>query len=89
MAPQATLVFPTPTLQSSALPTPPPGNTSHKPFIPVALLSFLGLCFAYTFSYALYRLVKSRSRGSKEDTLHSSDRGVSQFISMLPFVTIQ
>lgn len=84
MAPQATMVVPNPTVESSALLTPGPANTSHKPFAPVTLFIFLGLCLAYTFSYILYRIVMSRRRESKDDIPDSPDRGVSQFMSMSP-----
>ncbi|KAI9572483.1 hypothetical protein HD554DRAFT_2065448 [Boletus coccyginus] len=81
MAPQATLVDPTSPVQSSAFSTLAPANADHKPFIPVALLIFLGLCLAYTFSYVLYRIVMSRRRESEDDIPDSPDRGVSQFMN--------
>ncbi|KAG8218212.1 hypothetical protein J3R82DRAFT_3775 [Butyriboletus roseoflavus] len=81
MAPQATLVVPTPTAQSSVLPPSAPANDSHKPFIPVTLLVFLGLCLAYTLSYVLYRIIMSRRRESEGDIPDSPDRGVSQFMN--------
>ncbi|KAH0839501.1 hypothetical protein J3R83DRAFT_335 [Lanmaoa asiatica] len=81
MAPQVTPLVPTPAVQSSALSTPAPANASHKPFIPVALLIFLGLCLAYTLSYVLYRIVMSRRRESEDDIPDSPDRGVSQFMN--------
>jgi hypothetical protein len=86
MAPQGTLVDPTPTVQPSAL---APAGASHNPFIPVALLIFLGLCFAYTFSYILYRIVMSRRRESEDDIPDSPDRGVSQFMSTSSFVRVR
>jgi len=89
MAPQATLVDPTPSVQSSAFSTLAPANPDHKPFIPVALLIFLGLCFAYTFSYVLYRIVMSRRRESDSDVPDSPDRGVSQFMSTSSFARLQ
>lgn len=84
MAPQATQ-----TVQSYALSTPAPADASHKPFIPVALLIFLGLCLAYTLSYVFYRIVMSRRRESEELVPDSPDRGVSQFMSTFPFVYLQ
>lgn len=89
MAPQATTIVPTAAVESSAFPTPAPVDASHKPFVPVTLLIFLGLCLAYTFSYVLYRIIMSRRRESADDIPDSPDRGVSQFMSMLPFVRIQ
>ena len=86
MAPQGTLVDPTPTVQPSAL---APAGAGHKPFIPVALLIFLGLCFAYTFSYVLYRIVMSRRRESEDDIPDSPDRGVSQFMSTSSSVRVR
>lgn len=89
MAPQATPVVPTPAVQSSALSAPAPANGGHKPFIPVTLSIFLGLCLAYTLSYVLYRIIMSRKRGSEGAVPDSPDRGVSQFMSTSPSVRVQ
>ncbi|KAG6374884.1 hypothetical protein JVT61DRAFT_3613 [Boletus reticuloceps] len=75
MAPQASLVDPTPTLQSSAVSTP------HQTWMPAMLFIFLGLCLAYTFSYVLYRIIMSRRLASQDDVPDTPDRGVSQFMN--------
>ncbi|KAF8131034.1 hypothetical protein EV363DRAFT_193113 [Boletus edulis] len=85
MAPQASLVDPTPTV--SALSTP--GNPSHQTWMPAMLFIFLGLCLAYTFSYVLYRIVMSRRLASQDDVPDTPDRGVSQFMSTSSFVRLQ
>ncbi|KIK78784.1 hypothetical protein PAXRUDRAFT_309945 [Paxillus rubicundulus Ve08.2h10] len=81
MAPQAAAVTPPAMAHPSATSAPTGGNTSHKPFVPVALLIFLSLCLAYTFSYLLYRYIMAHRRGSQDVTPDSPDRGVSKFMN--------
>ncbi|KAF8835909.1 hypothetical protein BDN67DRAFT_1015131 [Paxillus ammoniavirescens] len=81
MAPQAAAVTSATMAHPSATSAPTGSSTSHKPFVPVALLIFLSLCLAYTFSYLLYRYIMAYRRGSQGDTPDSPDRGVSKFMN--------
>ncbi|KAG9317005.1 hypothetical protein JVU11DRAFT_1185 [Chiua virens] len=81
MAPRTTST-PTPTSQSSSGSTPAHSDAaSAKAFIPELLLIFFGLCFAYTLSYVIYRIVKARRRQSANDIPDSPDRGVTRFMN--------
>ena len=88
MAPQATLVVPTPTA-SAAVSTNAAARPGRKPFVPELLLIFLGVCLAYTLSYVLYRIVMARRRASHQDNPDTPDRGVSRFMSMSPLFAYQ